>query len=156
MTSNAGAQLIQDNFAKIDGDNNEEIVERTKFEVIDLLRKTIRPEFLNRIDEVIMFQPLSRKQIRKIVDIQFNIIKKRLTESGIFIEASDEVLNYLGEEGFDPQFGARPLKRVLQRRILNELSKEILAGNIKKDAVIGVTLNDNHEIQFLNLEDVKV
>jgi ATP-dependent Clp protease ATP-binding subunit ClpB len=79
-----------------------------------------------------------------------------LAESGIFIEASDEVLNYLGEEGFDPQFGARPLKRVLQRRILNELSKEILAGNIKKDAVIGVTLNDNHEIQFLNLEDVKV
>jgi len=156
MTSNAGAQLIQDNFAKIDGDNNEEIVEKTKFEVIDLLRKTIRPEFLNRIDEVIMFQPLSKKQIRKIVDIQFNIIKKRLAESGIFIEASDEVLNYLGEEGFDPQFGARPLKRVLQRRILNELSKEILAGQIKKDAVIGVTLNDNHEIQFLNLEDVKV
>jgi ATP-dependent Clp protease ATP-binding subunit ClpB len=156
MTSNAGAQVIQENFAKIDGDNNEEIVEKTKFEVIDLLRKTIRPEFLNRIDEVIMFQPLSRKQIRKIVDIQFNIIKKRLAESGIFIEASDEVLNYLGEEGFDPQFGARPLKRVLQRRILNELSKEILAGNIKKDAVIGVTLNDNHEIQFLNLEDVKV
>lgn len=156
MTSNIGAHLIQENFASINDQNEEQVIERTKVEVIDMLRKTIRPEFLNRVDELIMFKPLSKKEIRKIVDIQFAIIKKRLEETGIHLEASPEVLDYLGELGFDPQFGARPLKRVLQRRILNELSKEILAGNIKKDSVIGITMDGKQTIQFLNLESVKI
>ncbi|MBX9850866.1 MAG: ATP-dependent chaperone ClpB [Cytophagaceae bacterium] len=156
MTSNIGAYLIQENFADISEINKDEIVEKTKNEVVDLLRKTIRPEFLNRVDEIIMFQPLSKNEIRKIVDIQFRIIKQRLEESGIQIEASDDVLDYIGELGFDPQFGARPLKRVLQRMILNELSKEILSGKIKKDTLIGITLNDKHEIQFMNLDTVKI
>ncbi|HWZ23049.1 MAG TPA: hypothetical protein VNW06_10370, partial [Cytophagaceae bacterium] len=110
------------------------------------------PEFLNRIDEVIMFKPLSRKEIRKIVDIQFQSIKNRLNESGIKIEATNDVLNMLGEEGYDPQFGARPLKRVMQKLILNELSKEILSGNVKKDSVIAITLSDDNKIEFENIE----
>ncbi|MCR6637896.1 MAG: ATP-dependent chaperone ClpB [Sporocytophaga sp.] len=156
MTSNIGANLIQENFAEINEYNEEEIVERTKVDVIEQLKKSVRPEFLNRVDEIIMFKPLSRREIRKIVDIQFKGIQKRLEESGIRIEASSEVLEKLGELGFDPQFGARPLKRVLQRHILNELSKEILAGAIKKDEVVGITLDENGNIQFLNLESVKL
>lgn len=156
MTSNIGANLIQENFAEINEYNEDEVVERTKIDVIEQLKKSVRPEFLNRVDEIIMFKPLSRKEIRKIVDIQFKGIQKRLEESGIRIEASPEVLEKLGELGFDPQFGARPLKRVLQRHILNELSKEILAGAIKKDEVVGITLDENGNIQFLNLESVKL
>jgi ATP-dependent Clp protease ATP-binding subunit ClpB len=156
MTSNIGAHLIQDNFAAMDESNKEQVIERTRQEVFEMLRKTVRPEFLNRVDEVIMFKPLSRSEIRKIVEIQFGIIRKRLEDAGIHVEASDEALDYLGELGFDPQFGARPLKRVLQKRILNELSKEILEGKIRKDSVIGITLNDQKGIQFLNLEEVKI
>lgn len=163
MTSNIGAHLIQENFEemrekistmgeKMQAHYEEEYSEKVKQEVFDLLRKTIRPEFLNRIDEVIMFKPLSRTEIRKIVDIQFRLIKKRLDESGIKIEATNEVLNMLGEEGYDPQFGARPLKRVVQRLILNELSKEILSGNVKKDSVIAITLGDKKQIIFENIK----
>jgi ATP-dependent Clp protease ATP-binding subunit ClpB len=103
-----------------------------------------------------VFRPLSKKEIRKIVDIQFRLIQQRLEESGIKIEASDEVLDLLGKEGFDPQFGARPLKRVIQTRILNVLSKEILSGKVKKDAIIGITLDDQKEIQFINLDEVQI
>jgi ATP-dependent Clp protease ATP-binding subunit ClpB len=156
MTSNIGALIIQENFSLMKGNNEEEVLNKTKEEVFDLLRKTVRPEFLNRIDELIMFKPLSRKEIRKIVNIQFKLIQSRLEESGYKIEATDDVLDMLGELGYDPQFGARPLKRVLQTRILNELSKEILSGKIKKDSVIAITLNDHKEIQFLNLEEVKI
>jgi ATP-dependent Clp protease ATP-binding subunit ClpB len=163
MTSNIGAPLIQENFdemkekiatmgEKMQAHYEEEFTEKVKQEVFDLLRKTIRPEFLNRIDEVIMFKPLSRTEIRKIVDIQFKLIKKRLDESGIKIEATNEVLDMLGEEGYDPQFGARPLKRVVQRLILNELSKEILSGNVKKDSVIAITLGDKKKIVFENIK----
>jgi ATP-dependent Clp protease ATP-binding subunit ClpB len=105
---------------------------------------------------VIMFKPLSKTEIRKIVDIQFKSIKKRLEENDIKLEATDEVLNMLGEEGYDPQFGARPLKRVMQRLILNELSKEILSGNIKKDSVIAITLDDDRKIKFENIEKVEI
>ena len=163
MTSNIGAHLIQENFDamkdKISSMGNnmqehyeEEYTEKAKGEVFELLRKTIRPEFLNRIDEVIMFKPLSRKEIRKIVDIQFQSIKNRLDESGIKIEATNDVLDMLGEEGYDPQFGARPLKRVMQKLILNELSKEILSGNVKKDSVIAITLSDSKKIEFENIK----
>jgi len=156
MTSNMGAHLIQENFERIDAFNEDEIVETTKNEVLDLLRKTIRPEFLNRVDEVIMFKPLSKKEIRKIVGIQFGLIQKRLDENGIKIEASTEVLDKLGELGFDPQFGARPLKRVMQRLILNELSKEILSGAIQKESVVGITLDDTGNLQFMNLDKVSI
>jgi ATP-dependent Clp protease ATP-binding subunit ClpB len=156
MTSNIGAHIIQENFSLMKEKNEVEVLNKTKEQVFDLLRKTVRPEFLNRIDEIIMFKPLSKNEIRKIVSIQFKLIQKRLEESGYKIEVTDDVLDMLGELGFDPQFGARPLKRVLQTRILNELSKEILSGKIKKDSIIGITLNDKKEIQFLNLDEVKV
>jgi ATP-dependent Clp protease ATP-binding subunit ClpB len=156
MTSNAGAHVIQENFANIHSGNEEEVVETTKAQVMTLLRQTIRPEFLNRIDEIVMFKPLSSKEIRKIVDIQFKIIQKRLEESGIKVEAADNALDKLAYLGYDPQFGARPLKRVMQREILNELSKEILAGKVKKDSIIGLSLDKEGEFQFINLDEVQL
>ncbi len=157
MTSNMGSHIIQENFEKIEDWNREQIIDDTREQVIDLLKKTIRPEFLNRVDEIVMFQPLTRKEIRKVVDIQFRQIQKRLNESGIYLEANDEVLDRLGEKGFDPQFGARPLKRVMQRLILNELSKDILAGKISKDDVVGMFYDDETDaIRFFNVEKVPV
>ncbi|MBA9079601.1 ATP-dependent chaperone ClpB [Rufibacter quisquiliarum] len=151
MTSNIGAHIIQENFQHLDELNPEPTIDRTRDEVFELLKKTLRPEFLNRIDELIMFRPLSSKEIRKIVDIQFRQIQDRLEDTGIRLEATDEVLDFLGHEGYDPQFGARPLKRVLQRRILNELSKAILAGDIRKDAVVEAVLEDGN-IKFINVD----
>jgi ATP-dependent Clp protease ATP-binding subunit ClpB len=127
------------------------MLEQTKDEVFEMLKKSVRPEFLNRIDELVMFRPLSRGDIRKIVTIQFAHIQERLEEAGIQLIATDEVLDYLGEQGYDPQFGARPLKRVLQRQVLNELSKEILSGHINKDSVVEAVL-DNGQIRFNNVE----
>ncbi|RNI29970.1 ATP-dependent chaperone ClpB [Rufibacter immobilis] len=151
MTSNIGAHIIQENFQHLDELNPEPTIDRTRDEVFEVLKKTLRPEFLNRIDELIMFRPLSSREIRKIVDIQFRHIQERLEESGIRLEATDEVLDFLGQEGYDPQFGARPLKRVLQRRVLNELSKAILAGDIRKDAVVEAVLEDGN-IRFVNVD----
>ncbi|MFD1468716.1 ATP-dependent chaperone ClpB [Hymenobacter caeli] len=151
MTSNTGADIIQKNFKELNEYNHEEVVDRTRDEVVERLRQHMRPEFLNRIDEIVMFQPLKRKEIRRIVDIQFRQIQQRLQEAGISLEATDEVLDYLGEQGFDPQFGARPLKRVLQRVILNELSKEILSGKVSKDAVVEAVLEDG-AVKFENVE----
>src|SRR5690606_15264168 len=156
MTTNIGSTLIQENFERITGENEELVLEETKTQVFELLKKSVRPEFLNRIDELIMFRPLSRKDLRKIVDIQFKLIQKRLEENGIKIEATDDVLDYLGQIGYDPQFGARPLKRVMQREILNELSKEILAGKISKEGIVGITLDENRSIQFINLDEVEI
>ncbi|NVO85953.1 ATP-dependent chaperone ClpB [Hymenobacter terrestris] len=154
MTSNTGADIIQRNFKELDELNpaaNEALIDRTRDAVVERLREHMRPEFLNRIDEIVMFQPLSRKEIRQIVNIQFKQIQQRLDEAGIRLEATDEVLDYLGEAGFDPQFGARPLKRVLQRQVLNELSKEILGGQVSKDAVVEAVLEDGG-IRFNNVE----
>ncbi|WP_205504199.1 ATP-dependent chaperone ClpB [Rufibacter psychrotolerans] len=151
MTSNIGAHIIQENFQDLDELNPEPTIDRTRDEVFEVLKKTLRPEFLNRIDELIMFRPLSSREIRKIVDIQFRHIQERLEDTGIRLEATDEVLDFLGQEGYDPQFGARPLKRVLQRRILNELSKSILSGEIRKDAVVEAVLEDGH-IRFINVD----
>ncbi len=156
MTTNIGSGLIQERFETINPMNEEEVLEDTKNDVFELLRKSVRPEFLNRIDEVIMFRPLSRKDLKKIVDIQFKLIQQRLEENGIRIEATDEALDYLGSLGFDPQFGARPLKRVLQREVLNKLSKEILAGTISRDSVVGIELDDDKQIKFINLDEVKI
>ncbi|MEQ8241655.1 MAG: ATP-dependent chaperone ClpB [Cyclobacteriaceae bacterium] len=156
MTTNIGSDLIQNRFEKLDELNPEPVIDATKKEVFELLKKSVRPEFLNRVDETIMFRPLNRADLQKIVAIQFKLIQKRLDENGIKIEADQKVLSYLGNIGFDPQFGARPLKRVMQREILNELSKDILSGKISKDAIIGVTLSDQNEVEFLNLDEVKV
>ncbi|GAB2791418.1 ATP-dependent Clp protease ATP-binding subunit ClpB [Hymenobacter luteus] len=151
MTSNTGADIIQTNFKELNEYNHDEVVDRTREEVVERLKGHMRPEFLNRIDEIVMFQPLKRREIRKIVDIQFRQIQQRLEEAGIRLEATDEVLDFLGEQGFDPQFGARPLKRVLQRLVLNELSKDILSGRVSKDAVVEAVLEDN-QIRFVNVD----
>ncbi len=156
MTTNIGSQIIQESFDRLNEENHELVLEETKNQVFELLKKSMRPEFLNRVDETIMFKPLSKKDVRKIVNIQFKLIQKRLEDSGIKIESSNEVLDRLGELGFDPQFGARPLKRVMQREILNEMSKQVLSGTINKDSVVGLMLKDDKEIEFINLDEVKI
>lgn len=156
MTTNIGSHLIQENFDKMEEWNQSKVIEDTKRDVFELLKQSVRPEFLNRIDETIMFQPLSREDLLKIVSIQFKLIQKRLAEGGIKIEADDKALAHIGRKGFDPQFGARPLKRLLQREILNELSKEILAGKITKDSLIGITLSEEEKIEFINLDEVGI
>lgn len=152
MTTNIGSQIIQENFEKINETNFFDVLEETKEEVLSLLRKSVRPEFINRIDEIIMFRPLSQQDIRKIVDIQVDIVRKRLEEAGVRIEISDAARNRLAYLGFDPQYGARPLKRVLQRELLNELSKQILAGKVQKDSVIFIDLKNGVEFVFENGE----
>ena len=132
MTSNMGSHIIQENFERVNESNKEEVVESTKVEVMSLLRQTIRPEFLNRIDEVIMFQPLMKKEIKGIIRIQLDNLKELVAKSGIQLEFSDYALDYLAENGYDPQFGARPLKRLIQKQIINQLSKRILGGDIDK------------------------
>jgi len=156
MTTNLGSHIIQENFEALTEENVEQVIEDTKGQVFELLKKSMRPEFLNRIDETIMFRPLSRTDIRKIVDIQFGQIQHRLAESGVKIEISDAALDYIAKRGFDPQFGARPLKRVLQREILNELSKEILANKINKDALVAVDIDESGNIEFINLDEVEI
>ncbi|KOF02599.1 Clp protease ClpB [Roseivirga seohaensis subsp. aquiponti] len=155
MTTNIGSTIIQDNFATINEENVLDVIEETKMEVMDQLKKSVRPEFLNRIDETIMFMPLNRDNIRQIVRIQFGLIQNQLSENGIEIEATDEVLDYLGELGWDPQYGARPLKRVIQRKVLNELSKQILSGKVDKDSVVSIELTPEKEIEFVNIEKVE-
>ena len=151
MTSNLGSHIIQAKFAEDEGWNHTLVVEEAKNEVMDLLKQTIRPEFLNRIDEIVLFEPLTKANIRQIVSIQFKQIQQRLAESGIQLDATDDALNKLGEEGFDPTFGARPLKRVLQRRVLNALSKEILSGEVKKDSIVLMDVATDGEITFENV-----
>ena len=132
MTSNMGSAVIQENFENITEDNRETVVEATKAEVMNLLKQTIRPEFLNRIDEVIMFQPLLKNEIKGIIKIQLNVLRDVVAKNGIVLEFSDYAIDFLAENGFDPQFGARPLKRLIQKEIINQLSKKILAGDIDK------------------------
>ncbi len=143
MTSNIGSHIIQENFEELDEFNKEEILAKTKNRVYDVLKKSIRPEFLNRIDETIMFAPLTREDIRGIVDLQFNHLQSMLAEQDIQITATDEALDWLAQLGYDPQFGARPLKRVMQKKVLNELSKQILAGTVTKDSHIVLDMFDN-------------
>ncbi len=133
MTSNLGSSLIRDNFEKITDANRVQVVEQTKSQVMDLLKKTIRPEFLNRIDEIIMFTPLNEDEIRQIVKLQLNGVKKMVGQNGIDLEFTDAALDFISHEGYDPQFGARPVKRVIQRYVLNELSKQILSGKVDRE-----------------------
>ncbi len=142
MTSNIGSHLIQDAFETVTEVNVEEVTEKAKVEVMNLLRQTIRPEFLNRVDEIIMFSPLMKKQIMGIVKIQLDILKKLVAENGISLEYSEYLLAFLAEQGYDPQFGARPLKRLIQKQIINALSKRILAGDIDKSKPVLVDVFD--------------
>ncbi len=147
MTSNMGSHLIQENFEKMTEKNREQVLANTKVEVFEMLKKQIRPEFLNRIDEIIMFTPLTREDVDQIVHLQFNSIAKMLEENGIQLSATAAAIGWLSELGFDPQFGARPVKRVLQKKVLNELSKQILAGKVPKSGQIEIDVADR-EIVF--------
>lgn len=132
MTSNLGSSIIQDNFEGIHEKNKDAIVESTKVEVMNLLRQTIRPEFLNRVDDIILFQPLLKNDIKEIVKIQLADLKKLVSQNGLEIVFSEYLIDFLAENGFDIQFGARPLKRLIQKEIVNTLSKNILAGSLDK------------------------
>lgn len=150
MTSNIGSHIIQEKFEDYNEFNKDEKIAEAKAGVMELLKHTIRPEFLNRIDDVMMFTPLSREDVREIVNIQFKGIKANIGEQGIILDITEEAMDWLAQLGYDPQFGARPLKRVLQKRILNELSKAILMGSIKKDSSILISLNDKQQFEFAN------
>ncbi len=155
MTSNIGSHLIMDAYENVSENNLEEVTDKAKTDVMNLLRQTIRPEFLNRVDEIIMFQPLLKKQIMGIVKIQLESLKKLVAESGIRLEFSDYALEFLADQGFDPQFGARPLKRLIQKEIVNQLSKRILAGDIDKSQPVLVDVFDN-TVVFRNETPEKV
>ena len=142
MTSNLGSQIIQENFENMTEKNKEQLVEQTKLEVINLLKQTIRPEFLNRIDDVIMFQPLMKREIKGIIRIQLNQLKELIGKNGVNLQFSDYALDFLAENGYDPQFGARPLKRLIQREIVNQLSKRLLAGDLDKTKPVLVDVFD--------------
>ncbi len=142
MTSNMGSHIIQANFDNVTEENKEKVVEETRREVLELLRQTIRPEFLNRIDEIIMFQPLLKREIKDIIRIQLHDLKDQLLKNGVVLEFSEYALDYLAENGFDPQFGARPLKRLIQKQIINQLSKKLLSGSIDKSHPVLVDVFD--------------
>ena len=141
MTSNLGSSYIQSQFEKINDQNHDQIVEDTKKEVMEMLKKTIRPEFLNRIDEIIMFQPLDKDQIKQIVRLQINGIQKMLADNGVTLQMTDEAVEFLATAGFDPEFGARPVKRAIQRYLLNDLSKKLLAQEVDRTKPIVVERN---------------
>jgi len=148
MTSNMGSQIIQDKFENLKG-SVEAATELAKIEVLGLLKQTVRPEFINRIDEIVMFTPLTSENIAQIVGLQLKSVTKMLAQQGITMDATPEAIQYLSEKGYDPQFGARPVKRVIQRDVLNQLSKEILAGRVKPDSIILLDAFDN-ELVFRN------
>jgi len=143
MTSNMGAHIIQERFENFDMSNRAKVVEDTKTEVLALIRKNIRPEFLNRIDEIVMFTPLNSKELEEIVKIQINNLKERLLKKGIELTISESAIKHISDLGFEPQFGARPIKRVIQKQVLNQLSKEILSGKIKSNNAITIDFEEN-------------
>ncbi len=149
MTSNMGSHVIRDNFAKMTSENRGEVIENTKNEVLELLKQQIRPEFLNRIDEIIMFTPLNEQEIEEIVGLQIKSIQRMLANNGITLKVTPEALKYLAEEGYDPEFGARPVKRVILRMVLNQLSKDILGQKVDRDRPIVIDY-DGSDIVFKN------
>lgn len=148
MTSNMGSQIIQETFEKYPNDT-ERAIDESRDEVLQLLKETVRPEFLNRIDDIIMFTPLNAKNIRSIVKLQLQSLFRMVAKEGILLDATDEAIDYLAQKGFDPQFGARPVKRTIQKEVLNKLSKEILSGTVQHDAVILLDAFDN-QLVFRN------
>ncbi|MGC6414507.1 MAG: AAA family ATPase, partial [Bacteroidia bacterium] len=154
MTSNIGAELIRENYENLNIENHDTVLAKTKLEVFEMLKRSVRPEFLNRIDELIMFEPLSRENIRAIADIQFKELYDRMNYAGYKVVISDDALDWLAQLGYDPQFGARPLKRVIQKKIMDELSKEILSGRIAPTDEIQINLKDN-QMEFNNSQTIK-
>ena len=149
MTSNMGSHVIRDNFAKMTPENRGEVIEKTKGEVLDLLKQQIRPEFLNRIDEIIMFTPLNEQEIEEIVGLQIKSIQRMLAKNGVTLEVTPKALKFLAEEGYDPEFGARPVKRVIHRMVLNQLSKDILGQKVDREKPIVIDY-DGSDIVFRN------
>jgi ATP-dependent Clp protease ATP-binding subunit ClpB len=152
MTSNIGSHVIQEKLGQMEGWNNAILMEEAKEEVMVLLKQQVRPEFLNRVDEIVLFEPLTEEHARKILSIQFKEIQHRLAEQHITIEATEEALNKLAKEGFDPLYGGRPMKRVLQRVVLNELSKSILSGKIQKESAVLMDVDKEGNLTFENVE----
>jgi len=142
MTSNIGSQIIQDNYEKVRNPEDTELFERTKMDVMLALKSALRPEFLNRIDEVIMFTPLDKSQIENIVKLQLHILSERLVKADIHLVVTPDVLAYLADKGFDPQYGARPVKRTIQKEVMNELSKYILGGKVDKTEAVVLDVFD--------------
>ena len=151
MTSNIGSHLIQEKMSQMEGWNDAIILEETKEEVMTLLRQVVRPEFLNRVDEVVLFEPLTQAHARKILGIQFKEVQRRLADQHITLDATEGALSYLAKEGYDPNYGGRPMKRVLQKMVLNELSKAILSGKIKKDSAVLMDLQEGGGLVFENV-----
>ena len=149
MTSNAGSHIIQENFERLNGANRDELFENTRLQVFELLRKTIRPEFLNRIDDIIMFTPLSEEEIKQIVRLQFEQVRKMLGDNQLSVEISDGAVDLIADLGYDPQYGARPVKRIMQRYVLNDLSREIIAGSVDRDKMLRIEA-DGDKLVFRN------
>ena len=149
MTSNEGSPLIRQNFADLKDENRDEVIDKTKQEVMDLLKMKIRPEFLNRIDEIVMFTPLNKKEIQEIVDLQVKGVQKMLASNGVTLEVTPAALELLADDGYDPEFGARPVKRTIQRLVLNQLSKDILAQKVNRDHPIRIDCKGD-ELVFTN------
>jgi len=149
MTSNIGSSLIQESFERMTDKNQDEIIEKTKTQVFELLKQTIRPEFLNRVDELVMFTPLDESQIEEIVRLQLSLILKTLAGNGVQMELTEAAIHFIANEGFDPQFGARPVKRAIQKYVLNELSKQLIGGVVHSDQTIVVDYNGS-ELVFGN------
>jgi len=144
MTSNLGSSLIRERFEHLTADNREQVINSTRDDVMEMLKKTIRPEFLNRIDEIIMFTPLDEEQIRQIVAMQLSGVKKMLSRNGIALDVTDAAINLLGKAGYDPEFGARPVKRAIQSMVLNQLSKDIIAARVNRDHPIIIDADGDH------------
>ncbi|MEI6841672.1 MAG: AAA family ATPase, partial [Methanomicrobiales archaeon] len=149
MTSNIGSHIIQENLEQVTDENRDEVFDRTRGQVFELLKKTIRPEFLNRIDEIVMFKPLTKDEIQTVVELQLGMVQKMLEKSDIRLMATKNAIQLIATLGFDPQFGARPIKRVIQKNLLNELSKMILSGNVNKDKEIAVDEKEG-KLTFMN------
>lgn len=150
MTTNVGSHLIHEALADLDKSDRTPAIEKTKSQVFELLSQTMRPEFLNRIDEIIMFNPLSPATVRQVVAIQWQQVQEQLKKNGISLVADEHVIEYLAREGYNPQFGARPMKRLIQRKILNELSQKLLTENIGSSGTIQITLQNREQIKFIN------
>lgn len=153
MTSNLGSEIIQQNFEDLDHKDLDTVMEATRNDVYGLLRQTIRPEFLNRIDETILFTPLNKADVKEIVGLQLNGVIKLAKKNQIELSVSEEVVDYLSEIGYDPQFGARPIKRVIQKKVLNQLSKDLLAGKVSAGDVVVMDVFEDEVVFRQPLED---
>ena len=156
MTSNIGSDIIQEQFEELESKNIKDVFDKTKGLVFDLIKRTLRPEFFNRIDEVLMFKPLDKKEIEKIVQLQLNDLKKNLNKKGIALEATPEAIQFLSTQGFDPQFGARPLKRVLVQKVMNPMSKKLIAGEISENSLLLIDYFEGEDLVFRSQETVEV